>query len=455
MAGALNGINRLLWQWILPPLLVLTALVWAVHLRGKPLVGFGSSLRKIRGSLRQNQVSKKQTGIFTSALAATMGTGNLVGTVLALMTGGAGAVFWMWVSALLGMVLVYAENLLGERYRVLLRDGTVRGGALALLHDGLGKRRAAAFFAACCAVAGLGMGNLTQSGTVADTAAAYGIPRTVSGLLTAMLLFCLLSGQGRRAAKALTVLMPVMCVCYLSGCTVLLVRHFAALPAAFGRIFREAFGFRAAASGFSAYVFFRSLSVGIRRGIFSNEAGLGTSGLLHADAEVTEQLHPADWAAAEVFADTVICCTATALVVLTAPPSAQSTPAAVLLDAFRSGLGSFAGGFLAASMILFALATAIGWFPCGAAAFRYLFGNSAEPVYLALWVSAGFAGAFGSPEWVWAFSDCCNGLMALPNLYAMLRLLPSEPVPAVEDLILPSDCSSTFCGSSEDTPFFR
>ena len=195
---------------------------------------------------------------------------------------------------------------------------------------------------------------------------------------------------------------------------------------------REAFGFRAAGSGFAASLLLHAMRVGLCRGIFSNEAGLGSSAMFHADAEPGKEDVQGKWAAAEVFADTVICCTATALVVLTAPPSAQSSPAAVLLDAFRSGLGSFASGFLAASMILFALATAIGWFPCGAAAFRYLFGNSAEPVYLALWVSAGFAGAFGSPEWVWAFSDCCNGLMALPNLYAMLRLLPSGPVSAVE-----------------------
>lgn len=375
--------------------------------------------------MRTPHSAKSQKQIFASALAATMGTGNLVGTALALMTGGAGAIFWMWVSALLGMILVYAENLLGYRFRCVLPDGTVRGGALALLRDGLGKRVPALLFAVCCAIAGLGMGNLAQADTIAGTAGQFGIPRLASGLMTALLLLFLLSGRGRRAGRFLSLLMPVLCLFYLSGCLIMLIRNANAIPDAFAAIFREAFGFRSAVSGFSASVFVNRMSVGIRRGIFSNEAGLGTSGMLHADADAGDGLHPADWAAVEVFADTVICCTATALVILTAAPCSASDPAAVLLHAFRSGLGSLAEIFLAISILLFAFATAVGWFSCGAAAFRYLFGKKAEGCYLALWVLAGFSGAFLRTELIWNFSDCCNALMALPNLYAMLCLLPS------------------------------
>ncbi|MCR5305940.1 MAG: amino acid carrier protein [Oscillospiraceae bacterium] len=415
-------LSQLLWQWILPPLLGVTALCWAVRLHGRPVIGFGKILLRIGKTLFCRGASRKQKQVFASALAATMGTGNLVGAALAVMTGGAGAIFWMWVSALLGMVLVYAENLLGYRFRRMMPDGTFRGGALALLHDGLGQRIPAVLFAGCCVVAGLGMGNMTQSGTIAGTAEVFGISRTAAGITTALLLLLLLSGRGSRAVGFLSVLMPLLCAFYCFGCLILLIGHADAIPAAFSRIMREAIGIRSAARGFSASVLLRGMSVGLRRGIFSNEAGLGTSGMLHTETEISDGLHPADWAAVEVFADTVICCTATALVVLTAPSCPEQDPSSVLLAAFRTGLGTFAEYFLAISLVLFALATAIGWFPCGAAAFRYLFGSGSEKYYLAMWVLIGFAGALSRPDAVWAFSDCCNAFMALPNLYAMIRL---------------------------------
>ena len=243
--------------------------------------------------------------------------------------------------------------------------------------------------------------------------------------MTAVLLLVILRGGRDRIGQVTVLLMPLLCGFYLLGCTVLLIRHAAALPAALLRIFREAFGIRAAGCGFCASVLIRSMSTGLRRGIFSNEAGLGSSALLHMDAGSGDAAVQGRWAAAEVFADTVICCTATALVILTAPsPShpADGDAAGLLLDAFSAGLGQYAGGFLAVCMVLLAFATMIGWYPCGAACVRYLFGRRGVPVYLAGFVLLAFAGALGSPEWIWQLCDCCNGLMALPNLYCMCRL---------------------------------
>ena len=167
------------------------------------------------------------------------------------------------------------------------------------------------------------------------------------------------------------------------------------------------------------------MSIGLRRGIFSNEAGLGSSSLLQMDADSGDAAMQGKWAAAEVFADTVICCTATALVILTAPQPVYHNAgdaAGLLLHAFSDGFGQYAGVFLAVCLVLLAFATLIGWYPCGAACVRYLFGCNAVTVYLAAYIFLSFAASLGSPDWIWQVCDCCNGLMALPNLWGMCRL---------------------------------
>ena len=421
----------MLWQWILPVLLTGTAVYAGILLRGRPVRNLGGILRETYGGLfsrGRNPAAVRQKKVFAAALAATMGTGNLVGTALAVMQGGAGAVFWMWLSAVPGMVLVYAENITAMQYRRTLPDGTVCGGAIACLHDGLGSRFGAGLFSVCCIGAGCGMGSLAQSSTIAQSAQALGISPLTAGLAVGAALFVILCGSRERADNAAAVLMPVLCGFYLLGCFVLIMQHRSALPGVLARMLREAFGFRAAGCGISAGLLMQTLGIGLRRGIFSNEAGLGSSGLLHMHAPGSG-VQMGRWAAAEVFGDTVICCTATALVILTAPgcdPARAGNGTALLLNAFSSGLGSFAGMFLAVSMILFAFATMIGWFPCGLAAAEYLFGGTVRGVYTAGYVLLGFAGAFGGFPWVWQFSDLCNALMSLPNLYALIRLLPAS-----------------------------
>lgn len=419
----LTNWNLILWQWVLPLLLVLTAAVCGVRLRGVPVRGFHITLRDIATNLLRGH-DPKQRQIFSAALAATMGTGNLVGTALAVMTGGAGALFWMWISALLGMYLAYAENVLGIHFRSRQPDGTVLGGALGFLRNGVKSRVLAAIFAFLCMIAALGMGNMVQSSTIAQTAQRFSVPPWAAGLAAALLLLLILRGGTQRIGCVAQWLMPLLCGFYLLGCAVLLVRFRAALPAAVLRIFREAFGLRAVGGGFSAAALMHTVSIGLRRGIFSHEAGLGSSSLLHMEADSDADTQ-GKWAAAEVFADTVICCTATALVILTAPDAPYinaGNTTGLLLHAFSAGLGNFAGGFLGICMILLAFATMIGWYPCGAACAQYLGGRNAADFFLAAYILLCFAGALGSPEWIWALCDCCNGMMALPNLYGMLRL---------------------------------
>ena len=418
--------NQILWQWLLPVLLTLTALVCGIRQRGYPVRGFGGVLKRTYGSLLRRGCGREQHKIFASALAATMGTGNLVGTALAIMTGGAGALFWMWVSALLGMILVYAENKLCSRFRHIHADGTVSGGPAAALLYGLGSRFSAGCFSFCCVAAALGMGNLAQSSTIAQTAQEFGIPLPCAALVTVLLLAIILQGGRSRIGTVTAYLMPLLCTGYLIGCAVIIVRQIHAVPDVLLQILREAFGFRAAGSGFCAYLLLRTIRTGFCRGIFSNEAGLGSSPLLHLNASAAD--NQGDWAAAEVFADTLVSCTATALVILTAPVDTQCSrdAAALLLQAFASGLGGAARGFLAICMVLLAFATMLGWFPCGAAACRDLLGTRAASFFPLAYLLAAFAGALWNPAWIWTLCDCANGMMALPNLYALLRLSGKE-----------------------------
>ena len=413
----LTAWNGLLWQWILPVLLTVTAIVCGIRQRGRPVRGLGGVLRRTYGSLLSRNADRQQRRVFASALAATMGTGNLVGTALAVMTGGAGAVFWMWVSALLGMLLVYAENRLAAQYR---RNGL--GGTVAYLRFGLNSRLLPVFFSFCCMLTALGMGDLAQSSTVAQTAHSFGVPLPAAGLVTAALLLLILSGGGKRTGTAAAWLMPLLCGGYLLGCVRLIALHIRALPDALVQILSGAFGIRPAGAGISAAVFFSAMRTGLCRGMFSHEAGLGSSAMLHMDAENTAA--QCEWAAAEVFADTLVSCTATALVILTAPASGAQDAAELLLDAFSAGLGRYAGLFLGICMMLLAFATMLGWYRCGEGCACALFGTRAAPVFRAAYLLAAFAGALGEPAWIWTFCDCMNGMTALPNLYALLRLRP-------------------------------
>lgn len=424
----LGHINEWIWQWVLPPCLLISALLCGAATGMAPLRGFGKMLRETYGTLLRHREAEcgqapSQRQIFATALAATMGTGNLVGTAVAISLGGAGALFWMWISALVGMLLVYAENTLGIRYRDSKTAGT-----LAYLKNGVGSPLLTGLFAVCCVGASLGMGNLAQSNALASALHGIGVPLPVSGAVTAGLLLLILGGGSRRIGRVSEWLMPLLCGGYLLGCIWLLICRAEVLPAVLLRIVREALGIRAAGGGICASAMLYTMGIGIRRGIFSNEAGLGSSAMLHMEAENTTPHGQGQWAAAEVFADTVICCTATALVLLTAPEGViaygSQDGAALLLAAFGEGFGGLAVWFLAICIALLAFATLIGWYGCGRAAFCYLAGESNGCVYLALYLLAAFGGALGRAEWVWLICDLCNGCMAFPNLVGLCRLMP-------------------------------
>ncbi len=423
----LSFLNEGLWQWLLPFLLPITAIVCGLAIRMQPLRHFGSVLRHTYGTLLHPQRESNkptQRQIFATALAATMGTGNLVGTAVAISLGGAGALFWLWISAPMGMLLVYAENLLGTHFRDAKTKGT-----LAYLQNGVRSPILAAVFAVCCVGASIGMGNLAQSNAMASALEGIGIPPPVTGIITAVLLLWILLGGSKRIGRLTEWLMPLLCVGYLLCCLWLILRRAEILPSVLMQVLREAFGLRAMSSGMSISAMLLCMSIGLRRGIFSNEAGLGSSAMLHGDAEDTSPTAQGEWAAAEVFADTTLCCTVTGLVLLTAPTGViaygSQDGAELLLAAFRAGFGDLAVWLLAICIALLAFATLIGWYGCGRAAFCHVFGQKHCGVYLAMYVTAAFCGALGKAELVWLLCDLCNGCMALPNLYGLWRLMPT------------------------------
>ncbi len=427
----LMRLNDLLWQWILPVGLILTALVCGIAQKFAPLRGNSRLFVDTCGSLfgkcpdkTSGDSAPSQRQIVATALAAAMGTGNLIGTAAALAAGGAGAIFWMWISAFAGMLLVYAENVLGIFYRRKTKDGWC-GGAIACLRYGLHAKRLALVFSVCCAMAGLGMGSMAQANAIAAAAKQFSVAPPVTAGICFVTGFVILRGGTKKIGHITVWLMPMLCGIYVLGCSILLIRNAARIPAAFAGILRGAFGFRPMAGGFSAAILMQSLRVGMRRGIFSNEAGLGSSALLHMEADGNSPDIQGKWAAVEVFADTIICCTLTALVILTAPSlqyTSETDGAALLLAAFTIGFGSYAGDFLAVVLMLFAFATMIGWYPCGAAAFRAVFRKKSEDIYRMLYLLMCLVGALGEPAWIYAVCDCCNAWMAIPNCIGLWKL---------------------------------
>ena len=333
--------SNLLWTWILPVLLVITAFSCGTATKFQP---FGRFRKLLCSDFRP-----QQRRIVAGALAATMGTGNLIGTAAAICIGGAG-------------------NRFGGRTNAVLP--------------------------------------------------------VLAGLAACALAFIVLRGGTEKIGDTALWLMPLIFFLYLAGCLILLIQNAVNLPNALSRICREAFRFSAISGGFCGSMLRKSCSVGLRRGIFSNEAGLGTSALLHMNADSETTYQQGIWVAFELFADTALSCTLTALVLLTAPHlqiSPAADLAALLLSAFSQGLGTYAGAFLALTMALLAFATLIGWFPCGAAAFQILFPRKCD-IYLSLYLLAGFIGALQPAAWIFILCDCCSGCMAIPNLAALLVL---------------------------------
>ena len=365
-----------------------------------------------------------------TALASTMGTGSIAGVAVALTLGGPGAVFWMWVSAFLGMMTSCGEKLLSVRYQRRGVDGTLRGGPMFYLRDGAKLHKAAALFALAGLPATLAGGNLVQSSSIATSLeAAFGLQRLPVGLVTAILAGLVMVGGVGRIARVSTALVPAMALLYLGGGLAVLVCHASALPEAFQLIFSCALTPRSALGGGCGWTAAQAIRYGVSRGVFTNEAGLGTSAMAHGAARVDHPARQGMWGIFEVFISTLVVCTFTALVILVSgvfdPKMPSSlTGASLTAAAFSSALGRAGSGIVALSLLLFAFSSILGWSYYGQQCLDYLTGGRGRGLYRVVFLLCVLLGAVWEPQAIWQLVDLCNALMALPNLTALILLAP-------------------------------
>lgn len=361
-----------------------------------------------------------------TALAATIGTGNIIGISTAIAVGGPGAVFWCWITGVFGIATCYAECFLAVRYRVKKENGTYAGGAMYVLERVLRKRKAALFFALLTVAASFGIGSSVQSHAIsAAVTEKIALSPHLLGMAIAMLAGSIVIGGGKKIAKVCTFLVPVMSFLYLGGCFFLIVKNVSVVPKAITVIVRAAFSSESVAGGIAGTAVMTGIRVGISKGLFTNEAGMGSIAMSAADAKTTSPVKQGIISMTGVFWDTVVMCAVTGITIVSSmlknPGSYQSIKSDRLC--FRAFSFMPAGEWiLIVSLVLFAFATIIGWSYYGECAAGYLFGERGIGVYQILFIVTIYLGAVMSLETVWGMADIFNSLMAVPNILSLLLL---------------------------------
>ena len=428
LLGLLETVNAWVWGPPLLALLVGTGVYLTLLLRGLQLRMLGHALYL---ALIVRREPGDQPGDIThfqalmTAMAATVGTGNIAGVATAIAAGGPGALFWMWITGLFGMATKYAEALLGVRFRRRDSRGTMSGGPMYYLADGLGLPWLGALFAVFAAISACGIGNMVQSNSVADAVEAmFGVHRGVTGILMAVATGVVILGGIRSIARVAGALVPLMIILYLTATVVILIIYANRILPALSLILHSAFTPTAAAGGFAGAAVMLTIRMGVARGIFSNESGLGTAPIAAAAAKTRYPVVQAMVSMTQTFIDTIIVCTATGLVILiTGAWYSGETGAELTTIAFTRGLPGNLGGIIVASaLILFAYTTLLGWSYYGEKSVEYLLGERSIRWYRLLFCILIAVGAVAELELVWTFADIMNGLMALPNLIGLLAL---------------------------------
>ena len=373
-----------------------------------------------------------------TALAATIGTGNIVGVATALTAGGPGAVFWLWVSALIGMATAYAETSLGQKYRYRGPDGAWQCGPMVSMERGLGCRSMGLIYALFAVLASLGMGSMVQANAVSETLRyEAGMKTEIVAALVTALTAAVVWGGIRRISRMASWFVPLSAGIYFLFSVWVLAVCRRRIPAVLLQIVKEAWTPGAAGGGIAGFLFSRSVRFGLARGVFSNEAGLGTLAVLHGAAEDTGPEEQGMWAMFEVFFDTIVICTLTALVILCVGGAPGLDGTALTSFCFTKILGSFGGILVSGSMAVFAFATIIAWYYIGRQMFSYMTehlcpGADIEYLYTVLYLLAVWLGCVCRLELVWIVSDLVNGLMAYPNLLSLWLLAEHVRFPRTE-----------------------
>ncbi len=445
--GAVNGV---VWGVPALALLAFVGVLMTVLTKVFQVTHFGHWMKKTIGAVFKDKhvtthTSDKSISQFQSlctALAATVGTGNIVGVAGAILMGGPGAVFWMWVMAFLGMMTNYSENVLGIYYRRKNSAGEWSGGAMYYLRDGLGSKKGckgigkvlAGLFAFFCLFASFGIGNMTQVNAISGNMMnVFGVPTWVTGVVIMVLVGLVVVGGLKRIASVTEKIVPFMVILYMIGTITIFFLHIDQFVPVFKAIFKGAFGMQAAAGGVVGYGIKLAIEWGMKRGVFSNEAGLGSSVMVHSNSNVKEPVKQGMWGIFEVFADTIIVCTLTAFAVLSSglidlqtgqlmDSFSNLTKNDLVATVFQQKFGVIGSGFIAVSIMLFAFSTVLGWSHYGTKACEYMLGEKWTIMYRVLFVAAVFGGAVMGDNLAWDLADTFNGLMMIPNLIGVIAL---------------------------------
>lgn len=363
-----------------------------------------------------------------TSLSATIGTGNIAGVATAIFLGGPGAVFWMWMTALVGMATKYAEAVCAVKFRETDERGKHVGGPMYYIKNGLGEKWGwlAVAFALFAGIAGFGIGNMVQANSVADAMNSnFGLPKWLTGVILVGLVGAVLLGGIERIAQVAGKLVPLMAVCYIAAGSLVLILNVTEIPAALGLIFKHAFSPAAATGGFAGAAVWAAIRFGVARGVFSNEAGLGSAPIAHAAAQTKGPVSQGLVAMLGTFIDTIIVCSFTALAILvTGAWTSGETGAALTSRAFDLALPGVGGYVIALALAVFAFTTMLGWSYYCERSLQYLFGVKIITPFRIVWSLAALVGATLKLSFVWLLADTLNALMAIPNLIALALLSP-------------------------------
>ncbi|MDF1762095.1 MAG: sodium:alanine symporter family protein [Oleibacter sp.] len=433
MIEVLNTINSIAWGAPMLALIAITGMYLTVGLKVYPMRNLFKGFAELwRGRQATGKGEISGFNALMTSLSATIGTGNIAGVATAIALGGPGAMFWMWLIALVGMATKYSEAVLAVNFREKNAKGNYVGGPMYYIQNGLGPKFKwlAMTFAFFGMLAGFGIGNGVQANSVADaigglTIAGGHIPEWATGIVIAVLAGLVLIGGIRRISEVAGKLVPFMAISYLLAGFVLLIIYADQIPAAFGLIFTHAFTPISAAGGFAGATVWAALRYGVARGVFSNEAGLGSAPIAHASAATDSPVRQGTIAMLGTFIDTIIVCSVTGLVIVASGAWQSGESGANLTTlAFSSGLPGVGQYIVAIGMAVFAFTTIIGWSYYGERCTEYLFGIKAIPVFRIVWIIAIPIGATQQLDLAWLIADTLNALMALPNLVALLLLSP-------------------------------
>ena len=446
----INGkVNGWVWGPVMLVFLVGTGIFLTCGLKFFQVGKIGLWMKNTFGELfKKSDKTKKDSKTISSfqalctALGGTVGVGNVVGVATAIAAGGPGAIFWMWIAAFFGMMTKYAEIVLGIFYRKRTASGEWLGGAMVYLKEGFAGKKGlkilgsvlGVLFALFCILASFGIGNMSQINTIAaNFEQTFNIPILVTGVVLLVLMAIMAFGGLKTIGSVTEKVVPFMSIFYIIGGLIIIATKFTVLDDVFVAIFKGAFGFDAVAGGALGVVISKVAKSGIARGVFSNEAGLGSSALVHSAADVKEPVKQGMWGVFEVFVDTIVICSLSALVILSSGVIDLNTglvaagftadKASVLVtEAFVNSFGNVGGWFVTIAIFFFAFSTVIGWFIYGSKACEFLFGKVVTNIYKVIFVAFVLVGATMNLQLAWDLSDTFNGLMAIPNLIGLVIL---------------------------------